>query len=733
MNNSLKVKGALIALPALVLCACQEYEPFDYATVHSSVVGREYTANFIDRYGLIDTNNNWGFGPVLANVESGVGITRVNISNKNQWEDVYHLQVPGWPDVYETSNGQTVNNGYHYVTTGHEGGDNNFYPASSTPRPSLETSGILPGGDVTDEEIQYVSWWFRTHQYPGKLPIHCSDYFIQEISSDNDRDANGHIITAIPHFNKNAAGEWVPTMENGEQKCTNQTVWGLDAMEAKNLEEITGPEAQLQGYDHVKNFNQNASNNLTRNQANQVYMGKNESASIWSDDSKDKTDLRLIEFYSTSGTEDFAVHCSQDESWKYEYALVHLHFVGPSGRIYDGYYIGFDYECDKINDDKREYRAFDGYYSNWIVKLTPAEPMIENNTFSRRIMCEDLGNTYDFDFNDVVFDVTYNVQKGYHYQEGDPIDVTITLRSSGGTLPIYVGKNPQSRSNEDLLMYEAHHLLGQNSTNRPINVGKNTLPGPIATYHLSMNSSDPEDIQIWVENNGNYYKINNPKGGNLDQYNGGENGDNAAPQKFAVPVGVRWMQECEFIEKAYPVFKDWVSVKTSPIMTLSLPEVDPNYWYTNDYINPEYSHLLFNSGDAGIENTPVVDEYAEYGTRVALTTASINNATAIALSNFDTSKQYQLTVIVESQNDQWNQEQFEVRYTNLTNIYYDGNSLNNGADKCTKIMINPNDKIYGSKTVISFADNSAPAGYDYLLLNNLNGISSVLEVRIKEV
>ena len=49
-----------------------------------------------------------------------------------------------------------------------------------------------------------------------------------------------------------------------------------------------------------------------------------------------------------------------------------------------------------------------------------------------RIMCEDLGNIGDFDFNDVVFDATI-------MNDGS---INIIIHASGGTLPITVADRP---------------------------------------------------------------------------------------------------------------------------------------------------------------------------------------------------------------------------------------------------------------------------------------------------
>lgn len=589
---------SLAAIVGGSLASCQDDDQgFDEATVRDAAVKRQYAKNFENRYGKIDPEHNWGFGPISGSNDLTRGNTNVE---KNLWESKYHLEIPGWPDSY--------NNEYHAAGNG-DNLDKGWY--SSKP----DASKYLPAGDVTDYEIQYVSWYFRTHDV-GRVPIHCSDYFIQEISSDNDRDKNGNVITKQPIYASKQA------YEDGEDPIgyENVSTWGLEMLHAKNFEGVTSADASLEGYDHINNFNQNASNNFASQ--GYAYVGSDENKSFTNDGkSMNATHHRMIQFFATSGTEDFQAKCSQStgvseaDTWIDDWALVHLTFTDPDGREYDGYYLGFDYSCVKYDAQNGKYTCYerDYRYSNWIFKLTPATPK-QGNGFSKRIMCEDLGNTYDFDFNDVVFDVTYNItqdQLDQFNREGkyfdyanylapgpyDELDVTVVVRASGGTLPIYIGDKTDSK-------YEAHYLLGQQDkqgnpvTEIPVNVGERGTTGPIATYHIKTKSADPNDINIQVVGKDGLYNINPVRSGNLDHYNDGNRvpvGDekySIAPQKFAVPVGVRWMLEMEFIENGYGYFDDWVGDRNFKDSKFNAP------WYDNVNISDE--SLLYTDGDTGI-------------------------------------------------------------------------------------------------------------------------------------
>lgn len=559
MNNSLKVKGALIALPALVLCACQEYEPFDYATVHSSVVGREYTANFIDRYGDIDPNNDWGFGP-LEPINSGV--TRASVDVKlNEWLKTY-ANVPGYPfldgDYYQV--GSTNNNGGTPVIK-----------AKGNQDPTTD----FPYGDVTDYEIQYVSKWFRSHKEgtkefeAAKVQLNISEFFIQNVSADADQES----------YDSNGAGtnKTHATGTNGvSENCTFQ----LDKLACmatggsrSSIANIDG--GQSTDWVHINNFNSGQTN-------------------IDPENNTEETNKREVKLITSAGTSDFACVASmtdgaETEKWIYDWVLVSLSWSETyNGKTYQrqGYYLAFDYSTHKSSSSLVYER--DGYYSNWIVKITPAK--FKPTEHVRRIMCEDLGNTYDFDFNDVVFDVVYeNCNDGSGY----PYEAIITLQAAGGTMPIYVGTDNEA--------FEAHKLLENTPSTTPINVKLNGKKSEISSYRIKTRTNDTDDIAIWVENtrDGQKYSIATAQG-NLDKYNEGQmtnpDQDNymPAPQKFAVPADVRWMQETKFIETAYPQFRNYVS-GIAMLSEFSLP------WYHNANIEST-ANLWYGKGFDGEEN-----------------------------------------------------------------------------------------------------------------------------------
>ena len=159
----------------------------------------------------------------------------------------------------------------------------------------------------------------------------------------------------------------------------------------------------------------------------------------------------------------------------------------------------------------------DGYFSDWIVTLTEAKRNDEETSpdvSTLRVIAEDLGDqslneNSDFDFNDVVFDVTWKSEN----------EVEIEILAAGGTLPLTVGWDGTTGNYRD---YEVHNLLGYSETmiiNTNSNVGshienvpsvKRTLNGTFRKDHFAEDVRD--NIPVKVRKSGVWYDIEADKG-----------------------------------------------------------------------------------------------------------------------------------------------------------------------------------------------------------------------------
>lgn len=584
MKKTILKKSLVLATSALTLSTafvgCTDYNTFTEGELKQVQYNQKYDEAFIKQFGQPDPNHDWGMDEHIGVIEAfSLPVTRVGhvVVERNMWTmfdsktsktfPTYNdnaptrpvevpnyknealgrnIQIPGYPHL----------NGLYYVAEGnvlHKDGP------FTTP-----TSGQIPAGDVTPYEIQYVSNWFRTHKNPtSNIHLHLSDFFIQNVSCDKDQV--NYYENSDPKVSVYKTG-WPNTGNNGsnietvDQARAHKSYNGGDYISSAVNENIDYYLDQLGFLDmggewtHVNNFNSGNSNFDPENKASNPN--------------------RMIMYVKSSGTESFRCHpsWSTNKQWINDYVLVKLTWVEtvkdanspyPKGTKIprEGYYLGFDFSADK-GDGKVVNR--DGYYSNWIVKITPGHFAPTGN--SKRIMCEDLGGSFDFDFNDAVVDVAFEGSSA-------PYTPIISVQAAGGTMPIYIEKNKPD--------YELHRMLGETKENTyvPTNVGTGRTH-PIAIYRGDPVPSDQaSQIHIYVNNtqNGSNYQIagKSPTDANGNTSSIEIPGNNStldgstltnktvAPSAFTVPTSVKWMQELKTIHtEGYEQFPTWVADHT---------------------------------------------------------------------------------------------------------------------------------------------------------------------------
>lgn len=157
--------------------------------------------------------------------------------------------------------------------------------------------------------------------------------------------------------------------------------------------------------------------------------------------------------------------------------------------------------------------------------------------------CEDLGGTFDYDFNDVVWEV----QKTKVGEETTAVKVR--LLAAGGTLPFTLSYN----SNKICTKEEA---FGTSTT--PVNAGPRTVSKDVKEYTVSGIGSDwtvsdnytKFSVAVEVEGTGASTMIK--------AYQKDETLNNKAPQVILVPGTWQWPTESTPINEAYPQFTKWV-------------------------------------------------------------------------------------------------------------------------------------------------------------------------------
>ena len=172
----------------------------------------------------------------------------------------------------------------------------------------------------------------------------------------------------------------------------------------------------------------------------------------------------------------------------------------------------------------------DGYFTDWIVTLTEAQRQDEEPAGQLRIIAEDLSATEasDFDFNDIVLDVTY----------GSP--ATVKLVAAGGTLPLCINMD------EEL---EVHKLFGV-ELSEMVNTGKGPNKAVVdLTDKLNLSIQNAAEantkLRLWVKKNGEWQEMTAPKG--------------EPACKLAVDQTFTILSERQSIKAEYPLFVEWAT------------------------------------------------------------------------------------------------------------------------------------------------------------------------------
>ena len=513
-------KYLLTGMTALSMCAaftsCSHDDDF-YTSLQDSK-SAEYQEAFVRAFGEIASNQDWGFG--------ASNVTRSDDPDANMW--------------------------------GGQGAENSKYPQFTVP------------DTLTTAQKDVVRRWFQTHKNPDNTAITFTNFFVQQVykggtnlegslTTETYLAGNGDVIVGSSKMNYLTAGQ-----------IGTQLDW-------QNNEQPV--------YDHMYNFN------------GADYSGGAKSVNVWNGDldpdtNKDFNNRKKyysdqIQLLINSSTSSFGFHTSQsNEYFHNKYVVIPGDIIDPS--VAGMYFVGFDYEATGNNSNEyivteaeggeltingKTYTkgGADGYYSDWIVRITKADGNGDRVVSSGRIFCEDLGSVFDFDFNYIVFDA-------YIYQSGK---IKITLQAAGGELEAYVGEIMADKSNE------VHKLLGS----KMVNTGLRTT-GPYTFWIDAVAEGTPKyatlkDIPVYiVQTLASQYTETIMLRSEIG----------AAPQKICFPLTAKWADEWVDIEAAYPNWRNWISHRdgiTSAVEVVeggwreALVDLDltNNGEFTNRYVN----------------------------------------------------------------------------------------------------------------------------------------------------
>lgn len=172
------------------------------------------------------------------------------------------------------------------------------------------------------------------------------------------------------------------------------------------------------------------------------------------------------------------------------------------------------------------------------------DPEFPEKTQSWILACEDLGSTGDYDFNDIVLEVT---KEDYASES----KLYARCLAAGGTLPANITYDNQE-------IGESHAMLGVESTKDMINTkgGITKQPVIVKTFTVDKNWTLKDNIGKFK------IIITQDNGKDVDSYVVSAPDEGKAPQMIIVPGEWQWPSEYTDIRDAYPSFYNWNSDAT---------------------------------------------------------------------------------------------------------------------------------------------------------------------------
>lgn len=205
-----------------------------------------------------------------------------------------------------------------------------------------------------------------------------------------------------------------------------------------------------------------------------------------------------------------------------------------------GYTNSADYDYD-MNDMLFKVTGNLNLHGNPPIEIYTINP----EEYSWIVACEDLGSTFDLDFNDVVFRLNYSKTQD---------SLVITPLAAGGTLPVHLYYDNQYIGNA-----EFHTLIDENQPKD----GKYT----VLYADKKRNEENTKKFKIKIPNG---FSIANtkfieefsvkvdPKNSSASYFiNNNDPREGKAPQMLFLPGDWRWPKEQKHITEAYTGFKDW--------------------------------------------------------------------------------------------------------------------------------------------------------------------------------
>ncbi len=528
-------KAAYIALIGILLSGCSAEDLYSPEAVAEQTTDTDYDATWSSIFGEIDPNQTWNTATYsTANVSIGYGgsytVKVYSADPESSDEQAYLLgkfDVEGgitstvqfdMPTALSEVYFSLVNSeGYRLVKSAQvENGE------VSVSFGAASTRGVISSSDSYVTKAESIS--FELDENPSvynsfleKIPE--NQYNQAKVTSDFLYTSNGSFLMYFIYKNSSAS----PTV-GMEYKLTGSDKWV--SVDLFTVDNITFEKDQQQG-------GGGKGNNNNRTTSTQISMCE---SYVKSNSSYDRTvcegvniDLpegTLIRFWvNNEGNKWYSVTDENDDN--------ESHFA----TFYNGYtYNDTEVLFLGVEDWNIDYDLNDAVFA---IIANPDSPDIyipekeEDTPIVYTFACEDLGSTYDYDFNDIVFGVSH---------VSGTEEATIIPLSAGGIMQAEI-------CYENEPVGEIHELLGGTDYTTMINAYSRSVIGENRIINVPSNFTVTEYM-------GNFSVVVYNADGSVEaEIGASETG--TAPQMIYVPGEWAWPVAGTRISVAYPEFGEW--------------------------------------------------------------------------------------------------------------------------------------------------------------------------------
>jgi len=359
---------------------------------------------------------------------------------------------------------------------------------------------------LTDAQKEVVRDWFQTHRDVEGVAVNWSDFFVQQVYKGGD-----HPTADCPEKYEAEDGN-LYTGSNQMDKLTCGT-----------------------NNEHIDNFNNGFG--TEKSPVLYGYRPGNEDKNLRVVNGKDN-----INFMINTSTECFGYYNSASSQQRNDkFVIIPGDWIDES--VAGMWFVGLDFEGKlktEAGANLNQAITADGYYSDWIVRITPGLYKDADRVFAEDLIDSSLDklDVSDWDFNDAVFDVRF-------VWEGSDKYALITLWAAGGTKALTVGGK------------EVHEMLKGGdpkstiTTSTMINTNANGGLDNVAPaiFRVKTNATNAINIPVYVGST------------ELEAVKAN------SPQKVRVDYGTKWMKERKQLTGSYTSFKSYATTD------------DPKNWY----------------------------------------------------------------------------------------------------------------------------------------------------------